>query len=127
MLSMLSCKSLRAFCLRHEGVANLFAFLGVAGLLAAVWVVVSFQLPILMWVQANPLFHGLLLGAATVLGSVAIFGMLCLGFSEHTDEHKSCIHAFRGRGSSRPLFPIVHHWVNHLGMNPRWHSRHPPK
>lgn len=118
------CKNLKAFCVRNESAANVFAFLGAASLLATIWVAIDYQQVILTWVRINPLVHGLALGSATLLGSLVIFGLLCLGFSEHTDEHHSCLHAYRGRGKGKPLFPGLHKHVEHLGMNPRWRMPH---
>ncbi|MEO5375419.1 MAG: hypothetical protein H7840_14295 [Alphaproteobacteria bacterium] len=114
------CNGLREYCKRNEYAANTFAFLGAASLLATIWVAIDFQLVILSWVSLNPLVHGLMLGGATLGGSLLIFGLLCLGFSEHTHEHKTCVHAYRGRGKGKPLFPGVHRTIEHLGMNPRW-------
>lgn len=114
------CRNLRAFCIRNESAANMFAFLGAASLLATIWVAIYFQTDILYWVHSNPLLHGLILGAATLVGSLIIFGLLCLGFSEHTHEHRSCSHAYRGRGKSKPLFPGLYRTISHLGANPRW-------
>lgn len=114
------CNGLKEYCRRNETAANVFAFLGAASLLATIWVAIDFQLAIMSWVRLNPLVNGVLLGVGTIGGSLAIFGLLCLGFSEHTHEHKSCAHAFRGRGGGRPLFPGLHRYVDHLGMNPRW-------
>ena len=114
------CKNLRAFCIRNESVANLFSFLGGVGLLAAIWVAIYFQTDIMHWVHGNVLLHGLILGAATLAGSVVIFGLFCLGFSEHTHEHANCAHAYRGRGKGKPLFPWLYQTIGHLGANPRW-------
>ncbi|KAF0136623.1 MAG: hypothetical protein FD153_1902 [Rhodospirillaceae bacterium] len=114
------CRSLRAFCIRNESAANVFAFLGAAGFLVAIWVAIYFQSGILHWVYRNPLLHGLILGGGTLAGSLVIFSLLCLGFSEHTHEHKTCTHAYRGRGKGKPLFPWLYQTISHLGANPRW-------
>lgn len=115
-----ACRNLRAFCIRNEYAGNISAFLGVAGLLIAIWVAIDFQTGILHWVHTNPLLHSLILGITTMVGSLVIFGLLCLGFSEHTHEHRSCSHAYRGRGKGKPLFPWLYRTIGHLGANPRW-------
>lgn len=114
------CKNLRAFCIRNESAANTFAFLGVASLLATIWVAIYFQIDVLYWLQSNPLLHSLILGATTLGSSLLIFGFLCLGFSEYTHEHRNCSHAYRGRGKGKPLFPGFYKTISHLGANPRW-------
>ncbi|MBF0128535.1 MAG: hypothetical protein HQL33_00955 [Alphaproteobacteria bacterium] len=111
---------LKRHCIRNESTANVFAFFGGVSFLGVIWVAIDFQEPIMNWVRANPLVHGMTLGIGAVVGSLIIFGLLYLGFAEHTEDHKRCAHAFRGRG--KPLFPGLHHHIGHLGMNPRWRS-----
>lgn len=122
----LSGTRLKRHCIRNETTANVFAFLGGASFLALIWVAIDYQQPIMNWVRANPLVHGVALGGGTLVSVLAIFTFLFLGFSEQTDEHKSCAHAFRGRGRGKPLFPGLHKHVSHLGMNPRWRLQAKP-
>ncbi|MFN3076509.1 MAG: hypothetical protein ABT940_06460 [Alphaproteobacteria bacterium] len=121
------CKGLRSFFVRHETAANAVALLGVTMLLASVYVASGYYADILAWVSANPLPHVLVLGAVTLVGSVLILSLICLGFSEHTHEHRTCAHSFRGRGRSRALLPALHAWVGHMGMNPRWREARQPQ
>lgn len=112
------CSTLKNFCLRHEWAQLTFAVFGVALFIGTIWVLLNFQQVFLHWLGQNPLIHGLLFGAVTLLDTLLIFGLLCLGFSENAYEDKNCIHAFRGR-RHRPLVPHVSELASRLGKNPR--------
>ncbi len=112
------CSTLKRFCLRHEWAQLTFAVLGVALFIGTIWGLLSYQLLFLQWLGQNLLIHGLLFGMATLLDTLLIFGLLCLGFSENAHEDKHCIHAFRGR-RHRPLVPHVSELAGRLGKNPR--------
>lgn len=112
------CSTLKGFCLRHEWAQLTFAVLGVSLFIFSIWLALSYQLEFLAWLKQNLLLHGLIFGAGTLLDALLIFGLLCLGFSECSQEDKHCIHAFRGR-RHRPLVPQVGVMAARLGKNPR--------
>lgn len=112
------CSTLKGFCLRHEWAQLIFALLGITLFISTVWSLLTYQLVFLHWLGQNVLIHGLLFGAAALLDTLLIFGLLCLGFSESAHEDKHCVHAFRGR-RHRPLVPHVSRLAGHLGKNPR--------
>ncbi len=109
------CQRLKKVCLEHEWLANAFAFTGVALFLVTIWIGIEYHFDIVDWWRGNALFHGLILGAIAIVDALLIFGCLCLGFSECTEEDKNCIHAFRGRGAGKPLFPEMWGWIDRLG------------
>ncbi len=112
------CSTLKRFCLRNEWAQLTFAVLGTVLFIGTIWVLLSFQQVVLHWLGQNVLIHGLLFGAATLVDTLLIFGLLCLGFSESAHEDRHCIHAFRGR-RHRPLVPHVSELAGRLGKNPR--------
>jgi len=112
------CTSLKGFCLRHEWAQSTFAVLGVSLFITSIWLALSFQLVFLEWLRQNLLIHGLLFGAGTLADTLLIFGLLCLGFSECSEQDRNCVYAFRGR-RHRPLVPHVSIMVARLGKNPR--------
>lgn len=112
------CTSLKGFCLRHEWAQLTFAVLGVALFIGSIWMAVTYQLVFLEWLRQNLLVHALAFGLGTLIDVLLIFGLMCLGFSECSQQDKNCVYAFRGR-RHRPLVPHVSIMAARLGKNPR--------
>ena len=115
------CHNLKGFCLANEWAGGTAALLGVGLLMSTIWVGIDGQLLIKTWVAQNLLPHGLLLGAATLVDVLLIFGLLCLGFSECSEADRSCANAYRGRRSV--VFPELTNWIQAVGHNPRRQPR----
>ena len=111
------CSYFKSHCLARESVRTAFAALGVALLMGSVWVAIDYQLVIRSWIADNVLVHGLMFGAGTLADVLLIFGTLCLGFSECSEEDRRCRFAYRGRRSR--VFPEATSWLEAMGCNPR--------
>lgn len=111
------CHRLKGFCVRHEWAGGTAALLGVSLFIGTIWFGIEHHLAVRGWVAHNPLPHAVLFGAATLIDVLAVFGLLCLGFSECSQADRDCRHAYRGRRSV--LFPETTRWIEALGRNPR--------
>jgi hypothetical protein len=111
------CSQLKGFCLRHEWAGGAAALVGVGLFIVTLWFGIEQYLLVRAWVAQNPLVHGLLFGAGTLLDVMVVYGLLCLGFSECSPSDRQCVHAYRGRRST--VFPELTRWVDGLGTNPR--------
>ncbi len=120
-----ACNGLRQYCIDHEWARNAFAFVGAALFVTTIWVSIDYQLEILEWVRENILINLAILGLVSAVNLTCMFGSLCLGFSECSEEDKNCLHAYRGRGKGGPLFPDTAKFIDNMGKNTKRGSRRP--
>ena len=111
------CRTMRAFCLKHESVANVAIVIAMGLVGSTIWGVLAFYPQLLSWLNENIVLHGSLALLALGFNVLAMYGTLCLGFSRHTPEHKRFEHTYRSRRNSS-VFPEASTWVSGLGKNP---------
>lgn len=113
MFAKTICLNLKALCLKHEWLQNLFALSGIVLMLLSIWFVMESYTVIISWAASNILLHGIALGIGAITDILLIFGLLCLGFSECSEEDKNCYFAYRGRRTR--LDPSSMHWMDKMG------------
>jgi len=113
------CKIIRGFCLSRPWALNLSVGLSALLFLLTIWIAIEYQRDILHWLHENFLVHGALFAILCATNLFMMSGLFCLGMTECEPEESHDAHTYKGRRSSKAVFPELTTWVDRLGQKGR--------